>query len=53
MSVDVAQGPHEGIAMFKNNTFDIIFMDLCMPEMNGFEACHQIRRLEKERGLKK
>ena len=28
--------------------FDIILMDLYMPEMNGFKACEGIRELEEK-----
>ena len=30
--------------------FDFIFMDLILPEMSGYEATNQIRRIEKEHG---
>jgi CheY-like chemotaxis protein len=30
--------------------FDFIFMDLILPEMSGYEATNQIRKIEKEFG---
>ncbi|RZJ88895.1 MAG: PAS domain S-box protein, partial [Chryseobacterium sp.] len=35
-----------GLESFKKNSPDIIFMDIQMPEMNGYECAKQIRMLE-------
>lgn len=38
----------DAINKIKNNNFDLILMDLMLPEMNGFEITVEIRKLEKE-----
>lgn len=38
----------EAIEEYKNNSIDIILMDIQMPEMNGFDATIKIRELEKD-----
>jgi CheY-like chemotaxis protein len=43
---DVAGNGREAIEMFKTIPYDIIFMDCQMPEMNGYEAATELRRLE-------
>jgi signal transduction histidine kinase/DNA-binding response OmpR family regulator len=40
----------EAFEAAKNNVYDIIFMDVQMPEMDGFEATGLIREWEKETG---
>lgn len=42
--IELAANGAEAIEKIKNNNYDIIFMDLFMPEMDGFEATEQIRK---------
>jgi CheY-like chemotaxis protein len=43
----------DAIDKFKHNTFDLILMDIMLPEMDGFEITIEIRKLEKEKHTKK
>jgi PAS domain S-box-containing protein len=42
---DIASNGKIAIEKLKNNTYDVILMDLQMPEMNGFEATTYIRNV--------
>ncbi|WP_294958785.1 hybrid sensor histidine kinase/response regulator [Sulfurovum sp.] len=44
-SVDLAGGGYEGIGMCKIKTYDVIFLDLKMPGMNGFEVMNKLKTL--------
>ena len=50
--VDIANDGLEAIEKFKHNKYDIILMDIQMPNLNGYETTIEIRKIEKEKKLK-
>ena len=49
-TVVVAQNGREALEMLEKQHFDIVLMDVQMPEMDGFEATKQIREKEQASG---
>jgi len=46
----VSANGKEALAALEKNTFDLVLMDVQMPEMDGFEATMAIREKEKASG---
>jgi signal transduction histidine kinase/CheY-like chemotaxis protein/HPt (histidine-containing phosphotransfer) domain-containing protein len=49
--VTVANDGVEALSLLEREAFDLVFMDVHMPNMGGFEATAEIRRREKAHGL--
>ena len=43
MTVDAAFDGEEALMMAKDNSYDIILLDVMLPKLDGFEVCQQIR----------
>lgn len=41
--VDVASDGLEGIKRFKESTYDLVILDIMLPNMNGYQVCQMIR----------
>lgn len=48
---EIAINGQEAIEMYKNNQFDLILMDMQMPEVDGIESAKQIRQIEQNSGV--
>jgi signal transduction histidine kinase/DNA-binding LacI/PurR family transcriptional regulator/DNA-binding response OmpR family regulator len=50
--VVIAQNGREAVSLFRTGGFDLVLMDMHMPEMDGDTAAREIRRLEQDLGTR-
>lgn len=46
--VDTTDSPHEALRMVARETFDLLVVDLIMPEIDGTDLCERIKRIRPE-----
>ncbi len=46
--IDTASNGYDAINLYQTNDYDLIFMDIKMPEISGYETSQLIRDLEKK-----
>jgi len=50
--IDIARNGREAVDFFRKKTYSIVFLDIHMPELDGFEALNQMRQIEIENILR-
>ncbi|MEM9147110.1 MAG: ATP-binding protein [Pseudomonadota bacterium] len=51
VSIDIVGSGEEAIDLYKQDDFDLLMLDISMPQLDGIQTLHAIRRYEAERDL--
>ncbi len=43
-ALDYAEHPNDGIQKIKHGSYDLVILDVMMPDKNGFEVCKEVRK---------
>ncbi len=46
-SVSTALGGHQALEKVEKNGFDLLILDIIMPQMDGYQLCQRIRAMER------
>jgi len=52
MGIDTAENGTSALQACRNNYYDVIFLDIQMPDIDGYEVAKEIRLMEKKSGLR-
>lgn len=45
LAVDVAADGHRALELVRSTTYDLLILDVMLPDIDGFEVCRQVRHL--------
>jgi len=51
LSVDMAENAETALEMIENGNYDVIFLDVVLPEMDGYKVCKLIKSNEEKRSI--